>query len=466
MLRSRLFCKIFLLFFLLPVVPHPSTAVASSVATESDPFVIPPGLERSVNFWKAIFTRYDSSQLVFFDPVTFRIYQVVTAREGRSVRRLVHHRKRQIRRERGIASGRVRVQRGVADRFADGVRRSGRYMPHMREVFAEEGLPEELTYLPLVESSFRMDARSFVGAVGIWQFMPGTGRRFMRVTRDLDERKDPWEATRAAARLLRQNYRALKTWPLAVTAYNHGQAGMARAVRQVGSRDIVPIIRRYRSRSFKFASKNFYAEFLAAVHVMRDVDRHFPGLEFDEPLEVEEIALRKYVPVAALVRHSGVTRAELLEWNPALSRRARWMPKGYRLKVHPEHENLVRTSLRKIEEMPWIPHRVRRGESLSRIASRYGTSVYDIQLVNGLRNVHRIRIGQELKIPRFKSKVSRRAWKRRATWKYHRVRRGESLWVIARRYRVSIAMLRRVNGISKAEKIHPGDRLKVRRNAS
>lgn len=467
MRRVRLFPKILLLLFLLASLV-PTAAVASSNANETendDPFVMPRGLERAVDFWIKIFTEYDSTQLVFFNPYSFQIYDVMTQPERTRKSKRVRYHKRAIQRNRGLVSDQIRVQRGVADHFAAGVARSGRYMPHMREVFAEEGLPEELTYLPLVESSFRMDARSFVGAVGIWQFMPATGRRFMRVTRELDERKDPWEATRAAARLLRQNYRALGTWPLAVTAYNHGQAGMARAVRAVGSTDLAAIIERYRGRTFGFASKNFYAEFLAAVYVMRKIDRYYPGIEFDEPLEVRELPLSKYVPVAALLRYSGVSQAELLEWNPALSHRARWLPKGYRLKVTPDTENSVRSSLQRIVEMPWIPHQVSRGETLSRIAARYGTTVSDIQVVNGLKSVHRLRIGQELKIPPAKSRVARRT-KGRSGWRYHRVRRGESLWVIARRYRVSVAMLRRDNGISKRDKIQPGDRLKIRRDAS
>jgi len=471
MLCSTFVSKILISLLLLQSFVFPVALAARFAPAEIDPFVIPSGLEDAVNFWKLIFTKYDSSQLVLFDRESFRIYEVMTVTADTKVRRLVRFRKRQIERKRGLDSNRLKVQRGVRDHFAAGIRRSGRYMPHMREIFAEQGLPQELTYLPLVESSFRMDARSFAGAVGIWQFMPRTGRRFMRVSRDLDERRDPWEATRAAARLLHVNYRALQTWPLAVTAYNHGQAGMARAVRQVGSQDIVLIIQRYRSPIFKFASKNFYAEFLAAVHIMRDVEQHFPGIEYDAPLQVEEITLQKYVPVASLLRYSGLSRAELLEWNPALNDRARWMPKGYRLKVVPENEELVTNALRRIEEMPWIPHQVTRGESLSRIASRYGTSVYDIQAVNGLANVHRLRIGQELRIPPIKNRVPRsrrtgRVVKRSGGWKYHRVRRGESLSVIARRYGVSVAMLRRVNGISDVDQINAGDRLKIRKRPS
>ena len=285
-----------LLFLLFSGLPYTPAALARGpVTTATDPFVIPAGLKPAVEFWKAIFLDYDSDQLVFFDPRNMsKIHQVVELKQGARTRRVVRSVRARLTR-RGIPSHRIKVQRGISERFAAGVRRSGRYMAHMRKIFSARGLPVELTYLPLVESSFRNDARSFRGAVGMWQFMPSTGRLYMRVTRLVDERRDPMEATRAAARLLQDNYRELGTWPLAVTAYNHGRAGMRRAVRRLGTRDIVTIIRRYRARTFKFASKNFYAEFLAAVHIMRDLERHLPHVRFDQLVRHEEISLTKRV---------------------------------------------------------------------------------------------------------------------------------------------------------------------------
>ena len=139
-------------------------------------------------------------------------------------------------REHGLRSRkRVRAQRGVKERFATGLELSRRYLEQMQEIFREEGLPVELTYLPLVESSFNIRARSPAGAVGIWQFMRTTGRRYLRVNRSVDERRDPLESTRAAAQLLKENYAIFGDWPLAITAYNHGREGIMRAVSKVGS---------------------------------------------------------------------------------------------------------------------------------------------------------------------------------------------------------------------------------------
>ena len=460
-----------LLFLLFSGLTYTPAALARGpVATATDPFVIPAGLKPAVEFWKAIFLDYDSDQLVFFDPKNMsKIHQVVEIKQGARTRRVVRSVRARLTR-RGIPSHRIKVQRGISERFAAGVRRSGRYMAHMRKIFSARGLPLELAYLPLVESSFRNDARSFRGAVGMWQFMPSTGRLYMRVTRLVDERRDPLEATRAAARLLQDNYRELGTWPLAVTAYNHGRAGMRRAVRRLGTRDIVTIIRRYRGRTFKFASKNFYAEFLAAVHVMRDLERHLPHVRFDQLVRHEEISLTKRVAVSSLLRHSRVSRAELLTWNPALSRHAAWMPAGYRLKAPELQSQWLRKALAGIGPMPSFPyHVVSRGDTLSELAKVYRTSARAIQSMNGLRSVHRLRVGQRLKIPGkslAKPSVNRppvRVVERPRTdsGSHHVVSRGDTLWDIARFYGTSARAIQSVNALASVRRLRPGQRLAI-----
>ena len=459
-----------LLFLLFSGLPYTPAALARPVTTATDPFVIPAGLKPAVEFWKAIFLDYDSNQLVFFDPKNMsKIHQVVEIKQSAGTRRVVRSVRARLTR-RGIPSHRIKVQRGISERFAAGVRRSGRYMAHMRKIFSARGLPVELAYLPLVESSFRNDARSFRGAVGMWQFMPSTGRLYMRVTRVLDERRDPLDATRAAARLLQDNYRELGTWPLAVTAYNHGRAGMRRAVRRLGTRDIVTIIRRYRGRTFKFASKNFYAEFLAAVHVMRDLERHLPHVRFDQLVRHEEISLTKRVAVSSLLRHSRVSRAELLTWNPALSRHAAWMPAGYRLKAPELQSQWLRKALAGIGPMPSFPHHVvSRGDTLSELAKVYRTSARAIQSMNGLRSVHRLRVGQRLEIPGkslAKPSVNRppvRVVERPRTdsGSHHVVSRGDTLWDIARFYGTSARAIQSMNGLRSVHRLRVGQRLEI-----
>jgi len=161
-----------------------------------------------------------------------------------------------------FAAENIRVQNGQKEQFLEGMARSTRYINKIKQIFHEYGLPADLAYLPHVESSFNYEAYSKCGAAGIWQFTRSTGKQYMRIDRNVDERRDPLISTRAAAQLLKKNYEALGSWPLALTAYNYGTAGMVRAVQSHGSYE--NIFRNYEEGYFKFASRNFYSEFLAA----------------------------------------------------------------------------------------------------------------------------------------------------------------------------------------------------------
>ena len=169
----------------------------------------------------------------------------------------------------------MRFQLGQSDRFREGLVRSGLWQAHIEQTLADLGLPPELGVLPHVESSFNAAAYSKAGAAGMWQFMRSTGRRYMRIDSAVDDRMDPFRSTEAAAQLLSFNYRLLGTWPLALTAYNHGAEGMRRAKEQVGTDDIVMVVRNYHSPSFGFASRNYYVSFLAALTVDKNPEKYF-----------------------------------------------------------------------------------------------------------------------------------------------------------------------------------------------
>ena len=233
----------------------------------------------------------------------------------------------------------------------------------------------------------------------MWQFMRFTGRRFLRIDRYVDERKDPLESTRAAALLLSENYELFGNWPLAVTAYNHGEQGLIRASLETGSRDLMEFIRNYESRSWGFASKNFYAEFLAAIEIAKNVEQYFPGLELEAPVPLEELELEKATTITALLKSTGIPRNRFLDWNPALSANIRIVPEGYRVKVPAKNLAPVMEAYKELPELKLVHHRVRRGETLSHIARRYDASVEEIQELNGLRRVHLINTGQVLLIP-------------------------------------------------------------------
>jgi membrane-bound lytic murein transglycosylase D len=309
---------------------------------------------------------------------------------------------------------RIRAQRGLRERFAGGIENSRGYLPEMEAIFRSEGLPVELTRLPLIESCFNVRAYSKVGAAGVWQFMPGTARLYMRVDSHIDQRRDPIESTRAAAALLRRNHEVLGTWPLAVTAYNHGRAGVAHAVDDVGSSDIVEIIARYRGPRFKFASRNFYAELLAALEVERDAELHFGKLHPQARRRAEEVRVPDPVSLPLLAQAAKTDVDTLAELNPALTpdvvHGRLLVPKGWSLRVPVGMGSELRTRYAGVKPRLQakqaeqgrrnLTHRVQRGQTLTVIAKKYGTTVAAIERRNRLRTGTPLRAGKSLVIPR------------------------------------------------------------------
>jgi membrane-bound lytic murein transglycosylase D len=167
------------------------------------------------------------------------------------------------------AATNIRVQQGLREKVEEGIQRARKWLPRIVSILRSHQVPEELVVLPIVESSFNPKAKSKAGAVGLWQFIKSTAKHYLTITRRRDDRTDPIRATEAAAKLLRHNYEVLGSWPLAITAYNHGCEGMLAARAAVGSDSIEEIVEHYTGPHFGFASRNFYAEFLAAVEVAR-----------------------------------------------------------------------------------------------------------------------------------------------------------------------------------------------------
>jgi len=335
------------------------------------------GLEDRIEFWKKVYTQYGENDVIIHDRTRVNLIYDVATRDDRTSRvDVVYKALDEIRtnletaeplspvatqvREAIVAANvpltsssladlrnNVHTQLGIKERFRTGIIRSGRYLESFQQVFLQTGVPVEVALLPLVESSFENRAFSSAGAAGIWQFTRGTGRLYMTVSRRVDERLNPDKATRAAARLLRDNYTALGSWPLAITAYNHGRAGMQRAQSEVGSSEITKIIDAYKGRLFGYASMNFYAEFLAAVEVYNTYEQYFGQLVLDQPLSKPAAASSKPTQVAAakpVAKKAPTTTAAADKY------------------------------------------KVRKGDTLAEIARRFGTTVRDLMDTNNLRN--------------------------------------------------------------------------------
>ncbi|MED5534534.1 MAG: LysM peptidoglycan-binding domain-containing protein [Pseudomonadota bacterium] len=375
------------------------------------------------------------------------------------------------------AASRVRFQLGQADRFRAGYIRAGRWKSYIRNVLREQGVPAELVALPHVESSFDPTAYSKVGAAGMWQFTRSTGLRYMRIDHIVDERRDPYFSTVAAARLLRDNYDVLQNWALAITAYNHGQAGMRNAVRRMGTDRIEVILREYDGRAFGFASRNFYVAFLAASDVDAKAEEYFGPLSVLGDDRTTILETPDFLTTSTLTAAFDMSHRELRSWNPSLSdavwNEDKFVPKGFELRLPvdlvPNSSELmvsVPDSQRFTAQKPDIMHRVQRGDTVSDIAERYRVSQASLVALNNLRSRNFIREGQVLRLPGNDGTVPITLAEQDGVMPLsadstYVVRAGDSIDRIARMYGVSPGALQAQNGIINANRIYVGQELQI-----
>jgi len=489
---------------------------AGSIPRDNDASVFPQpaALEPAVNFWSNVFGVWNRDQLALHDNeylgVVYRIDKFPgPVAEGLTTSQRIWMRQQEanlasqlrnlaykkaagrqlsaqeqslydtIHRGRGTLKGaadRVRSQRGTRERFLRGLETSGRYDRVFREVFRAQGLPEDLAYLPHVESSFQIGARSSVGASGMWQFMPKTARSYMTVTSSVDERLNPVTAAHGAARYFAGAYRQLGSWPLAVTSYNHGIGGTRRAQALYGN-DFPRIVRNYDSPSFGFASRNFYPEFLAVRRIAQDIEKYFPeGVRFQPPLAVKPLILTRSTHAHDISKQTGTRLTTLSDLNPGWSDRTltgksklpagvtAWVPSGekYSSDLHRlPTTTIARSSSSQQRESSDRQHKVTQGDSLWSIAKRYDTSVAALSAYNGLdaKKSH-LRIGQKLELPPTGSTKAKKP-SSTADTTTHRVGKGDTPFGIASSYKISLRDLLAANNMTKRSVIHPGQKLLI-----
>ncbi|RLA63167.1 MAG: hypothetical protein DRQ89_07385 [Epsilonproteobacteria bacterium] len=233
---------------------------------------------------------------------------------------------------------RIRYQGGMSNRYLKGLSESYKYLKKIKKNFKRKGYPEELAYLPHVESSFNYRAYSKAGAAGIWQFMRSTARLY-KLKRNylIDERRDPMKSTKAAVWLLGDNYRRFKTWPLAITAYNYGPSAMSRAVRKMKTKNISKIVENYNGSRFRFASKNFYATFVAASEISQNPKKFFKKIRRKRLDPYTVLKLPQRMPIKKISRLTKIGLRKLQSYNlqlrPAVFRRNLTLPINYQLKI-------------------------------------------------------------------------------------------------------------------------------------
>ncbi len=415
---------------------------AAVTPSDSTDFPLYPCIKPNVDFWVAAFTRYDKSHGIIHDTRNLSIiYEVVSLDpaetsvaqdNNQKIKKAAIEKYRTIlsRLSRGgppvskeerrvaaffglgakyeafeLAASNIRCQTGLSNEFKAGLIRSGAVIDEFKRIFKSYGLPEDLVYLPHVESSFNFKAYSKLGAAGIWQFTHGTGKMFMEIDYVVDERRDPYLSTDAAARLLKKNHAVLGNWPMAITAYNHGLNGMVRAQKTAGTYE--KIFQTYQTSSFKFASRNFYSEFLAARKVAKNYQTYFGPLNFQKPVRFQTIQTKGFLEVKDLSRIFNIGVQDIQELNPSLRPPVfsgqKYIPKGFHLKLPiaftlPDIQQKL-AGVYRGSQNPSRFHRVQKGDTASSIARRYTIRLDELIRANNLNQKGAIYIGQNLRIP-------------------------------------------------------------------
>ena len=422
-----------------------SPPAGAETITEPDFFPVYDSIRANVSFWEKIYTEYSTTQGVIHDKHNLDIiYDVIELKDrnrhgSRKINKTrIKEAKKKYKRilarlargETPVSSDEQRVaalfgteaqpadfqaamrnlrcQVGQKDPFREGIIRSGAYLEEIMQIFRDYELPADLAYLPHVESSFNPRAYSKFGAAGIWQFTRATGKQYLIVGYAVDERRDPIFSSHGAARLLKQNFKKFKSWPMAITAYNHGVTGMLRAQRRKGSYEA--IFNEYRSHIFKFASRNFYSEFLAARRVARNYQKYFGELVLDKPSSSEIVVLAGYGSLPEIARQLELEPAHLARLNPALRDPVlygqKYIPRGFRLRLPAQPDKDWQSVMAELAPQIFYDNQqrsriytVRRGETAGEIARMHGVNLKDLIAANNLDSRATIYAEQNLRIP-------------------------------------------------------------------
>ncbi len=495
-------------------------------------FSCPESLIPRVSFWVEVFSRWDTNTAIFHDKDNpHRVYSTLSRKEGcrrsRKGDSIDRERKRlkkelvrtaeRIRNKQALsraqqylenlfvgqpvsemsrASERIRCQSGNQDRMAKALQQFQLYRPTILDALEQQNLTPELQYLPFVESAFNPEALSHVGAAGLWQIMPSTGRALgLKVTHAVDERYDPDRATYAAAKYFRDSVDRLSETafenghavnasnlnPFVITSYNYGVRGMQRAIKQVGL-SYERLLLEYRSPNFQTAVKNFYASFLAARHVAKNVDAFFPALPATQDTRIyshNSVDLDRATSVKRLSSELGVSRDQLERLNPAL-KKVVWqdralVPKGFRLKL-PFREAGWSAQLAALAKLPaefekpgYVWHRVRSGQTACGIAEQYRASCSALRRLNKLNKRGTIYAGKRLKVPTSNGGIgvsggtasASIAQSSSGNTQSYRVQRGDTACQIANRFSMRCGEFLALNGLNRRSLLQVGQRVIV-----
>jgi membrane-bound lytic murein transglycosylase D len=337
----------------------------------------------------------------------------------------------------------------------------------IRQALAANDMPQDLLYLAIIESGLSPKAYSHAAASGMWQFIAETGRRYdLRIDSYVDERRDPVKSTAAALEYLGEMHGEFGSWFLAAAGYNSGENRVRRLLREeaggrTGDENLYWLI----SPELPRETRDYVPLTLAMAHIAKDPARYgFTDLEYQEPLEYETVEVPGGTPLSTVARAAEVDREVVEELNTHLTRGMTPPGEAYpvRVPLHRGGTYLANFERIRAETPDPVEYVLGRGETLTHVARRFGVSVSAIQAANGGLNPRRLQAGQRIRVPAEDGAVvatAARAASQPA--RTHRVRSGDTLWEIARRYDISVTQLRRLNAMGSRSQIRPGQQLKI-----
>lgn len=350
--------------------------------------------------------------------------------------------------------------------FIESYRRSGRYRPKIVASLREAGLPAELSWLPLIESGFKVKALSKARALGLWQFIPSTGYKF-GLSRDkyIDERMDPDKATAGAIAYLKELHQIFGDWTTVLAAYNCGEGRVLRVIRTQNVNYLDNFWDLYERLPYETA--RYVPRFLATLYIIENSDRYgLNDIQLDSPSEYEEIEITRQVHLKHVAISIGATEDQMSALNPELRYKIA-PPDKYLLKVPAGTGDVLTAKLDSIPESTpptraVVYHRVRSGETLSMIARKYRVNVKSVMRANNLRRSNYIVAGRLLKIPMagYRYQAAGTSDTMVSAAKTHKVARGDNLWNIAKRYGTTTTKIQEMNNL-RSTKLYIGQGLKL-----
>jgi len=287
--------------------------------------------------------------------------------------------------------------------FEKWLARSERYLPMLKDIFRQSGLPEDLAYLPLIESGFNPNAKSRARAVGMWQFMKWTGKKYgLQVNSWIDERRDPEKATWAAARYLKDLYGLFNSWHLAAASYNAGEGRVMRALKKHKTDDFWVVAKQ--KRALKKETRDYIPKYIAALLIAKEPAKYgFTDIEYQPQITYGKVIIPVATDLRVIAKACECSFDDIKELNPQL---LKWFtpPTGseYEIKVPKEKVEVFQVNFATItpqERLNFLTHKVKKGETLSLIARKYNTSVESILYLNKLKSTRNVRAGTEIIVP-------------------------------------------------------------------